>query len=181
MKKIIFLLLAGLSFTHAIAEDSSSKITIKNSSSSTQQVTGIYVQRLATGNSCDVLAGNTNTPTHGTSWGALWKKMTFASGDTQTLGANYLYQMVHHLLYQTYLGGANCTPGVGQCAMFTSNPNTNKWCINLGIIKGPSVRVSGAISGSNDLLSLAESTQIKITCDDSKLTCTANTSVSQNF
>lgn len=179
MKKIFLLLLIISGFTQAFAEDTSSKITIKNSSSSTQQVTGIYIQGLATGNSCDVLTGNTNTPAHGISWGALWKKMSFASDDTQTLGANFLYQMMHHLLYQTYMGGADCTPGKGQCVVLA--PDTNKWCINLGIVKEDSVRVSGAINATNDLLSLAESKQIKITCDDVKLSCVANSAVTQSF
>ncbi len=181
MKKVILISLA-LFVSNAFAVDTTSKITIKNATNlTTYEVSGFYIQQLTTGNSCDVLSGNTHTPSHGTAHGVIWKPVKLAPNDTMELGANFLYQMMSQLLYQTYENsGPDCTPGSGQCAV-GNIPDTNQWCIRLGVIKGSPMLPTGAVSSNNDLLSLGHSNQIKISCNDAKSTCRASTEVTQNI
>ena len=181
MKKILFLFI--FCATNLFAEDSSSNITLVNAGAFTQVIKGFYIQKLATSNSCNALVGEATTPANGVSLGAMWKELRLTPGETHEIGASFLYQMMHQMLYPVYIlnpiGGSQCTPGSGKC-MAGDAPNTAQWCINLGISTGAPVGPTQSI-GAGDLLPLVDSVQIKITCDDSTFTCTADLPTTQNI
>jgi hypothetical protein len=183
MRNIVFSFFLILSSFNAQATDSTSEITIRNSSgSTTYNISGFYIQQLATGGACNALAGHSATPTHGSAFGAMWVPATISPAGTYVIGANFLYQAMTHLLVQVYqLSGANCVPGAGDCRAAGAGPNTNQWCIKLGVVKGTPVASTAAIAEADDLLLLADSTQIIVTCNDEEITCIANTPTVQDF
>jgi len=181
MKKLSLIYLMLMSF-NTYAADTSSDITLNNSSGSSVSLSGIYIQSFASSAACNNIVYG-NFPSAKKAYGVMWKTQTIAAGSSQNISANLLYQMISQMNF-TYsmnsAGGANCTPGVGQCEVGDA-PNTNQWCIKLGLTKGSVVGVGETIADGDDLLPLIDSQQIIVTCSDLSSTCVANTPATQAF
>ncbi len=181
MKKLSFIYLLLMSF-NTYAADTSSNITLTNSSGSSVNISGIYIQSFASTAACNNIVYG-NFPSAKKAYGVMWKDQIIAAGASQNLGANLLYQMISQMNF-TYVmnsaGGSNCTPGEGQCDA-GDTPNTDKWCIKLGLTKGSVVGVGENIADGDDLLPLINSQQVIITCSDVTATCVADTPSTQTF
>jgi|JI10StandDraft_1071094.scaffolds.fasta_scaffold1432118_1 hypothetical protein len=178
----LILLSIGLFSFNLNAAETSSNITLHNTSGSAVSVRGFYIQKFASGGSCTNISYG-SFPSAKRSYGSIWRTHSVDAGSSKSLGANTLYQMLSQATYVytiNSLGGANCTPGVGQCDAGNA-PNTNQWCINLGLSKGTPKGGGELIDDADDLLPLLSSLEIKISCDDTTATCVADTPTTQDF
>ncbi len=149
-------------------------------------VTGIYIFNL-TSNPSDCTT-STLFDSEGNPYGALWSpQVTVAQGQTKSIGANYLYNMMMLFLYGAYVEGHAAqlyTPG-------NAEDGNNKWCLWLGI--------TNQTVGSDNLTSSTGSLNLtntlvqfilgdppisftKVTCNDSTRLCsTTDTIAPQPF
>ncbi len=145
-----------------------SGISIKNVSTSTYNLTWIYIQTLYSPQGPEGI-------NYGAAVGALWSNVTLAPSATTNVGANFLYNMIMNYLYQNNLSttsGDVFTPG---------NINGTPWLLFLGVVEGPTITTTYTISSTlghgNDLVyidqnpSTSYSQQICVTCNDASQTC----------
>ncbi len=160
-----------------LVQDTSSSITLNHNTGGSIDVTGIYIQALCYNSGCSTTT-NGYANKHGLAFGAMYNNVTFANNASTTIGSNFLYNMVHHALYQanhtSSTLGSTYTPG--QKGTGDSN---NAWYIKLGVITSTPAAHTNAIA--TEALTYASSTSISTTCNDTTFRCTAGSSSTQSF
>ncbi len=171
-----------LSFGGLSSEDSASGLTIKNTSGSSVNVTGIYLTSL------DIADPLNPHPCFGSivaganAFGALWAPVDVPAGGVVEIGKNYLYNSMLAFLYQTtqVVGSVPVTtPGAPFPA---SDPPL--WCTRLGLTKSAPLPQVSAIPLLDTLIVhnfSDEAEEILISCDDTQQSCTTTIPSEQSF
>lgn len=166
-----------------IALGASSGVSIKNISSSSITVTGLYIFTL-TSNPADCTTA-TLYDSPGDPFGALWSpQVTMTQDQIEYVGANYLYNMMMLALYDAkvagYTGGHLYTPG-------NAEDNNNTWCLWLGVTD-QAVGTDGLTSSTGSLEPTNTLVQFitgdppvsftNVTCNDATRTCSTTNAIS---
>jgi hypothetical protein len=159
-----------------VQADPSSNITISTTGS--HIITGVYLQALAAG-ACPG-ASVFNQPAN-SNFGTMWTGGIALNNQSIDLGANYLYEMIYLAIYEGYQD-----PNAGGSINFPTTPGSNSynggsnaWCIYLGLAGGAPTLPNASVTTS--LLAFSSARAIPIICDDTTITCTTASPVTQAF
>lgn len=135
-------------------EDSNSNLTLQYAAGG--NVYGLYVALLSAGLTCgsnDVYAGSD-------AGGVVFKVVPFSAGQSKSIGANFLYNMINGALFFGKTSGYDS---------LTLKPGENGpiWCFHMGVLSANTCQSCGTTG--IDLVTTP--VDLKITCSDSTETC----------